>query len=107
MHAYLSTQISQELRYYDLTCCGGVHDSESSCGKVWCKQSYTKHRLNTGCNWTDMEARTDLVIVDWNTEVTTTSSSSVQKKLYLSREWVARWDSGEKKGLRALPFSDN
>jgi hypothetical protein len=47
------------------------------------------------------------MIVDQNTEVTTTSSSSVQEEPYLSREWVARWDSDEKKGLQALPFFDN
>jgi hypothetical protein len=47
------------------------------------------------------------MIVDRNAEVTTTSSSSVRKKPYLSREWMAGWDSDGKKGSLALPFSDN
>jgi hypothetical protein len=47
------------------------------------------------------------MIVDRDTEVTTTSSSSVWKKPYLSREWMAGWDSDEKTGSLALPFSDN
>ena len=47
------------------------------------------------------------MIVDRDTEVTTTSSSSVWKKPYLSRKWMAGWDSDEKEGLLVLPFSDN
>jgi hypothetical protein len=47
------------------------------------------------------------MIVDRNIEVTTTSSSSVRKKPYLSRHWMAGWVSDEKKGWRALPFPDN
>jgi hypothetical protein len=48
---------------------------------------YTKHGLNTGCNWKDTESRMDLMIVDRNTKVTNTSSSSVRKELYLDG-WV-------------------
>ena len=68
IHSYLSTQISQELRYYGLTCCDGVHERVYMCGRIWCKQSYTKQGLDTGCSWKDTEARTDLMIVDRNTE---------------------------------------
>jgi hypothetical protein len=39
MHAYLSTQFSRKLRYYDLICCGGVHESESTCGEVGVNQA--------------------------------------------------------------------
>jgi hypothetical protein len=49
------------------------------------------------------EARTDLMIVDRNTEVTTTSSS-VWKKPYWSREWMAGWDSDERKACGHCPF---
>jgi hypothetical protein len=83
MHAYLSTQISRRLRCYGLTCCGDVHESESTGGKVWCKQSYTKRRLNTGCSKTDTVTRTNLVIEGRDTEVATISSSSGRKKTVL------------------------
>ena len=62
MHAHLSTQLSLKLWYYGLICCGGVHESESVCGKSWRNQGYTKRWLNTGWIWMDTEARTDLVI---------------------------------------------
>ena len=79
MHARLSTQISRKLWYYGLTCCGCVHESESTCGRSWRNQGYTKRWLNTSCNWMIKEARTDLVIMWWNTKVMTTSSSSVRR----------------------------
>ena len=34
MHTYLSTQVWQKLGYYDLTCCDGVHEDGTMCGKV-------------------------------------------------------------------------
>ena len=50
MHVHLSKQIARKLRYYGLICCGGVHESESTCWRSWCSQGYTKRWLNTGCD---------------------------------------------------------
>jgi hypothetical protein len=107
MHAYLSTQISRRLRYYGLTCCGDVHESELMCGRSWCKQCYTKQGLTpVVAGRIQRRGRT------WWSWIRTRRSRPHHHHAYRRNHtcpgngWQG-WIIDEKKGLRALPFSDN
>ena len=97
MHSYLSTQISQELRYYGLYAVAVCTIVNQCVEGSWCKQSYTKQRLTpVPSEWTRWRGRT------WWSWVETQESQRHHhqvygEKPYSSKEWMAEKDDGKRR----------